>query len=485
MLISETHFTSKSYFKIPEYNLYHTMHPDGKAYGGSAILIKANIKHHQSQSYCKDYIQATNVVVYDWNNNITVSALYCPPRHTIKESQFCDYFNTLGHRFIAAGDYNAKHTFWGSRLIVPRGRELLNCIQTNNMDVVSTGQPTYWPSDRSKIPDLIDFCVTKGITRNNISCNSCWDLSSDHSPIIINIQSNIKVTLKKCTLHNKKTNWILFRYLIDEAFKVPPPLKTEDDITNAVEFFNRNVQNAAWNSTPLDKYKSDAQSVAPNILDLIKEKRKTRKLWQQNRCPDTKKIFNHKVRELKQLLERDRNASFQAYLEGLDATAATDYSLWKATKKIKRPIVTSSPLRKLDLSWARSDQEKATTFAEHLEKVFQPHPYEGSPEHEKEVIRFIDIPDQDDIEPDYFTKSEVENIIKKANSKKAPGYDLITNKVLQELPDSGITLLTAIYNAITKLKLIPPQWKVAQIIMLLKPNKQPEDPKSYRPISLL
>ncbi|CAH2100420.1 unnamed protein product [Euphydryas editha] len=353
------------------------------------------------------------------------------------------------------------------------------------MDVVSTGQPTYWPSDRSKIPDLIDFCVTKGITRNNISCNSCWDLSSDHSPIIINIQSNIKVTLKKCTLHNKKTNWILFRYLIDEAFKVPPPLKTEDDITNAVEFFNRNVQNAAWNSTPLDKYKSDAQSVAPNILDIIKEKRKTRKLWQQNRCPDTKKIFNHKVRELKQLLERDRNASFQAYLEGLDATAATDYSLWKATKKIKRPIVTSSPLRKLDLSWARSDQEKATTFAEHLEKVFQPHPYEGSPEHEKEVIRFIDIPDQDDIEPDYFTKSEVENIIKKANSKKAPGYDLITNKVLQELPDSGITLLTAIYNAITKLKLIPPQWKVAQIIMLLKPNKQPEDPKSYRPISLL
>ncbi|GBP19826.1 Probable RNA-directed DNA polymerase from transposon X-element [Eumeta japonica] len=37
----------------------------------------------------------------------------------------------------------------------------------------------------------------------------------------------------------------------------------------------------------------------------------------------------------------------------------------------------------------------------------------------------------------------------------------------------------------TKLQFIPPQWKVAQIIMLLKPGKQPEDPKSYRPISLL
>jgi hypothetical protein len=27
----------------------------------------------------------------------------------------------------------------------------------------STGEPTYWPSDRNKLPDLLDFCVAKGI----------------------------------------------------------------------------------------------------------------------------------------------------------------------------------------------------------------------------------------------------------------------------------------------------------------------------------
>jgi len=31
LLVSETHFTNKSYFRIPGYSLYHTMHPDGKA----------------------------------------------------------------------------------------------------------------------------------------------------------------------------------------------------------------------------------------------------------------------------------------------------------------------------------------------------------------------------------------------------------------------------------------------------------------------
>lgn len=130
MLISETHFTAKSFFKIPNYTLYHTMHPDGKAHGGSAILIRSNIKHHQSQSYQKDYIQATSVVVYDCISNITISSLYCPPRHTIKDDQFNDYFKTLGNRFIAGGDYNAKHTFWGSRLTLPRGRELFKSVGT-------------------------------------------------------------------------------------------------------------------------------------------------------------------------------------------------------------------------------------------------------------------------------------------------------------------------------------------------------------------
>jgi len=40
MLISETHFTTRSYFKIPHYAIYNTQHSDGTAHGGTAILIK-------------------------------------------------------------------------------------------------------------------------------------------------------------------------------------------------------------------------------------------------------------------------------------------------------------------------------------------------------------------------------------------------------------------------------------------------------------
>lgn len=33
----------------------------------------------------------------------------------------------------------------------------------------------------------------------------------------------------------------------------------------------------------------------------------------------------------------------------------------------------------------------------------------------------------------------------------------------------------------TKLQFFPLEWKVAQIVMLLEPDKQPEEAKSYRP----
>jgi hypothetical protein len=40
-LISETHFTSRTVFKIPHYNVYHTIHPDDTAHGAAAVIIRS------------------------------------------------------------------------------------------------------------------------------------------------------------------------------------------------------------------------------------------------------------------------------------------------------------------------------------------------------------------------------------------------------------------------------------------------------------
>ncbi|GBP43992.1 Probable RNA-directed DNA polymerase from transposon X-element [Eumeta japonica] len=64
--------------------------------------------------------------------------------------------------------------------------------------------------------------------------------------------------------------------------------------------------------------------------------------------PRNEKRLNHKIKELKRILNNDRNK--------------TGWQL------------------------GRSDHERVDAFAEHLTNVFKPHPYEGPPEHEKMVM---------------------------------------------------------------------------------------------------
>jgi hypothetical protein len=41
---------------------------------------------------------------------LTISAVYLPPKYTVKQEKLLDFYNTLGRRFITGGNYNAKHT---------------------------------------------------------------------------------------------------------------------------------------------------------------------------------------------------------------------------------------------------------------------------------------------------------------------------------------------------------------------------------------
>lgn len=138
ILISETHFTDRSLVVIPGYTIYHTNHPDGKAHAGSAVIIKNNVKHHSQPCLKSAEIQATTVCIEDKNGFFNVSSVYCPPKPKIKEEFFSGYFSSLGPRFIAGGDWNAKHLHWGSRLITSRGHQLKGSIDKNKLNSIST-----------------------------------------------------------------------------------------------------------------------------------------------------------------------------------------------------------------------------------------------------------------------------------------------------------------------------------------------------------
>lgn len=459
------------------------MHPDGTAHGGSAILIKENIKHHQGEHTCTKEIQATNIIIDEWNGPVTISSIYSPPRHNIKKEQYKSFFSSLGNRFISCGDYNAKHTSWGSRLITPKGRQLLSAINSLHLNITSPYSPTYWPTDQNKIPDLIDFCISKGFPAEYQNCHTLPDLSSDHSPVLLNINSDFKLVDQPSKLHGKKTNWDYYQELIKSSIDLKLPLKTEDDITNGVQHFINVIQQAAWDSTPIDRA-FNIPKCSAEIRKKLSEKRKARKRWQISRSPVDRTILNKHTSDLKKMLSTENDKILENEIRNLDSTKATDYSLWKLTRKIKSQPKTNFPIRKNDNSWTKSNSEKAQRFAEHLKQVFTPN---ESLNHnlQTNIESFLSETHQLDLPLKTFSKSEIKNAIHKLKMNKAPGYDLITPKALKEMPKEGITLLTYIFNACLTRCFIPPQWKVAQISMIQKPGKPAHQVSSYRPISLL
>lgn len=480
LLVSETHFTQKSFVNIPNYSIFHTNHPDNTAHGGTAIIIRKTIKCTEIESYKKDYLQATSILIEDLYGPMILSAVYCPPKHNNTKILYLDFLKSLGNRFIAGGDFNSKNTIWGSRITLTKGKNLLEAIREHNCKFISTGEPTYWPTNINKKPDLIDFFITKNVQHENLKTESCFDLSSDHSPVVLKFQGSLLLEKLSKNIYNKKTDWDCFREIMDMNLETNISLKNEKEVDSSIAYLNDTILFAATNSTPLIKQKISNYSISPFIKETIKTKRKLRKQWQTTRAPQIKTKLNQITRELKEMLKRDKEQKLAIYLTHLGSNHSTNYSLWKATKNINNGIIHQPPIQKDDQTWARTHAEKANVLSEHFYKTFT-NPMNNT------INTLPDIPDNtDNSQIKKITSNEIRRTIEtKIDIKKSPGYDRITGKVLKELPEKAITYIRNIFNVLINMKYFPSVWKVAEIIAIPKPNKDATKASSYRPISLL
>ncbi|KAL6416784.1 hypothetical protein ACFW04_013891 [Cataglyphis niger] len=240
IMISEIHFTSKSYVSVPRYSTYYTLHSDGSTHSGTAIIIRSNIKHYEARSYRMRSVSRIE--------RIDRLKIYSSLRPNIQlRIANMRIFSVLLATNSAGGDFNAKHALWGSKALNSKGRELHKAVQNLHLHTVSTGEPTYWPSDSRKTFDLLDFCITKGMSRLRVRSNSCLELSSDHSPIIVDGRQ---------------------------------------------DRLNKPRMNPSSNSSEIPI------KCSADIIEKLSEKRKIRKQWQNTRCPLLKTKLNKIIKEI-------------------------------------------------------------------------------------------------------------------------------------------------------------------------------------------
>jgi hypothetical protein len=388
--------------------------------------------------------------------------VYSPPTYKLKKGHYDLFFSTLGPRFTAGGDYNSKHTAWGSRITTTKGRELYNRLQNKNYSFLTTGNPTYWPTDPTTQPDLLDFFVTHGISSTYTAIEPSYDLSSDHSPVIATISTSPMYVQPTPRLHNSRNNWSNYRTKLHEEINLHISLKSCTEVEDAKNNFISLLQEAAQQATPTIAYKKYVVNIPLDIKKLLAEIRKARATWQRSHTPSDKTAFDRLSNHLKSKLQAMRANSFKHYVSTL---SRYDNSIWKPIKSSRKPILASP---------------KATVFVKHLADIFKPHAQET----DDEILEFLTSPAQpvEPIKP--ITPKEIKEEIGLLNTKKAPGMGIITPKMLKELPQKGMILLTYLFNAILRHHYWPSKLKLAETFLLPKPSKDPKEVKSYRPISL-
>jgi hypothetical protein len=83
--------------------------------------------------------------------------------------------------------------------------------------------------------------LRRGIPQDFAVAKSCFDLSSDHSPVLITLEAYALNQEKQPHLNNIHINWDDFRQLINERLTLNVSLKTKEDI-EAVKFINDMIQ---------------------------------------------------------------------------------------------------------------------------------------------------------------------------------------------------------------------------------------------------
>jgi hypothetical protein len=113
--------------------------------------------------------------------------------------------------------------------------------------------------------------------------------------------------------------------------------------------------------------------------------------------------------------------------------------------------------------------QKANVLAEHFANVFKPYNSEMSVKEEQEILHALETPGQLETPVKKFKLTEVRSAIDQLRPKKVPG------RILKELPNIGIGAITQIFKSALRTGYFLGQWKVSQIITILKPGKPAEE----------
>ena len=471
-LICETHLKETLAFSVPNYRVHRSDRLDGRG-GGTAVLIKNSIPHMRIPRIDFRSLEETSVVVHGATGDLYLTAVYRPARNKIVPKELVALLERGGRPALVAGDLNAKHTAWNSRVCSRQGAVLHSLVmRSNSISIIGPTEPTRIDPTQAGRDDVLDVFVVGNWVGPLPLPVVCSELTSDHLPVTADIHIDVHPTDNYKT--SKSYDWDRFRQTLEDThYQNVPNLLTTDSIDEAADRLEHDIREALLDSEKRSPHIPKIYSLPSDIKNLITLRNRIRKTFQKTRHPTDKQHFNRLNNEIKLLIREHRQHAWDNLVKH-----AQEHNIWKLPRMMNKA---RTPIPALDKNIPHNSN--AEILADVFEKQFT------SAVTPKTQIKLgmeaaanslAALPD----ETITTTEKELREHLKTLRNK-APGPDNIPNYALKNLPDSTIRHIVCIFNGCLALCHFPAPWKLAKIVPVLKQGKNRFLANSYRPISLL
>lgn len=486
LFLCETFLSETNSFSLSGYRVYRC---DRATYGGGvAIAIRSHLNHIQLPTYRTNNIENVSVELKLSNRVVVLTAVYSP-KYDNKFKEDIRKITPSDKEFIICGDLNAKHSSWNCTRANTSGNVLFNLQLSSNFFIYHPADPTRYPQSMNGSPTTIDLMLTN----SNFLISPLFShesiLPSDHVPVTFSIEAHAeKNYLMRIDYRN--ANWTQFRNNIESSL----PNLNINTFTSAEQVENAltrliSIINNSMTLLPKKKCTPTAIKLSNKTLLCIRMRNMYKRQSQRASNANSRLVLSSIVKTVNKLVDtniiNDNNNHWSKILSRLPKGAKRFFHIAKAFKGKKQNNITS--LRHNGELFT-ADEDKARLIATQFEKA---HSLTEDMTHsiERKVSKTIRIIDSTKLlnsnSIEFATEDEIKIHIKNLKNNKAPGFDGIPNRILKMLPNKAITFLINIFNACLKFGIFPSQFKKAKVVAIPKHGKDPRDPSSYRPISLL
>lgn len=444
--------------------------------------------------WCSSHMTAVSIDT--GQDSFLLASVYCPPSDDLSSYlELLERFITSNRnsKIVIMGDFNSKSFEWYSSITDVRGETLSEFITNNDLYILNEpGRPYTFSSYNGN--SNIDLTITNG---NAVKLVTEWDVkpdvfTSDHRLITFSISDGYshKQTEKKTIFSLKNINIPKLRREFLERLKdIERRLTWEPNTRNIdrrVNELTSAVIGACEATLRKITIKSDRNRWWNDEVSKLRETtNKARQLMQRHKGSHLDNYFHSNYRAKLKDYKRGIRKAKEEYWEKFIITDMQK-NPWGFAYKMAAKRVNIKHTQQAIMVQGAYTNDMNSTLQQLLDQLM-PDDNLDDDTPEQTQIRSQVGNFSDDIQcSNDFTKAILADSVLRIKRGKAPGGDNIHGVIIAALYGDMEDFLYRLFSDCLRFSYFPDDWKTGKLITILKSSeKDPTDPGSYRPITLL